>query len=92
MQVDPLGAQVGTAKVTITQGRGLNADELADMAMAKLVFVGPDVAPGIREQAGRVRSLLLHYLAQAQASQNTTIFNRLLEAGETRAAELVRSF
>jgi hypothetical protein len=76
-------------------GRGLNADELTRMAMAKILFVGPDVPPAIRDQAEayrtRIEEVLRHYLAQAQRSRDTTVCNILEEAGESRAAALIRS-
>jgi hypothetical protein len=87
--------QVGNAEVMITNGRGLNVDELTRLALNKIVYVGPGVPPAIRDQAeaykAQVEIVLRHYLAQAQKSQNTTIFNVLEQAGETRAAQLVRS-
>lgn len=85
------GASLGTATVMMTSGRGLNPEELADMALAKLLSVGPDVGPEIRAQIERVRVLLRAYMTQAQKSEHTTLYNILLEAGETSAAELVRS-
>lgn len=84
-------ALLGRPTVLMTNGRGLNPDELADMALAKLVSVGPDVGPEIRAQVERVRILLRHYMAQAQKSQNTTIYNVLEQAGHAPAAALVRS-
>jgi hypothetical protein len=89
-----LGTMVGNAEVSITSGRGLNADELTRMALSKIIFVGPEVPPAIRDQAeaykARIESVLRHYLAQAQKSQNTTICNTLEQMGETQAAEIVR--
>lgn len=84
------GTSVGEAQVMITSGRGLNAGELTEMAMAKLVFTGPDVAPKVREQAERVRAILYFYLTQAQKSERTTVYNILEQAGEHAAAEIVR--
>lgn len=84
-------ALLGRPTIVMTNGRGLNPDELADMALAKLVSVGPDVGPEIRAQIERVRILLRHYMAQAQRSQNTTICNVLEQAGHGPAAALVRS-
>jgi hypothetical protein len=88
------GGQVGEIAVTATSGRGLNADELTQMALAKIIFVGPDVPPAIRDQAEayklRISQVLRHYIGQAQASQNTTIYNVLMQAGEIDAAEIVR--
>lgn len=86
---------LGQATVMMTSGRGLDASELTAMALNKLVFVGPDVPLEIRAQAeaykDKIAAVLHFYLTQAQKSQNTTIYNVLLEAGETSAAELVRS-
>lgn len=84
-------ALLGRPTVLMTNGRGLNPDELADMALAKLVSVGPDVGSEIRAQVERVRILLRHYMAQAQKSQNTTVCNVLEQAGHAPAAALVRS-
>ncbi len=88
------GGAVGDIGVTVTNGRGLNADELTRMALAKIIFVGPDVPPAIRDQAeaykARLEQVLRHYIGQAQKSQNTSIFNVLMQAGEIDAAEIVR--
>jgi hypothetical protein len=89
------GMQLGNVDVSVTTGRGLNADELTRMALNKIIFVGPDVPPAIRDQAeayrARIEAVLHHYIAQAQTSQNTTICNVLEQAGEGRAAALIRS-
>lgn len=88
------GSQLGTAEARVTSGRGLNARELTEMALAKILFIGPDVPPAIRDQAtafkARIEAVLLHYITQAQRSQNTTIYNVLMQAGQHDAAELVR--
>ena len=89
-----VGTTVGNAEVRVTTERGLNAEELTRMALAKIIFVGPDVPPAIRDQAeaykARLEDVLHHYLTQAQRSQNTTICSILEQAGETQAAEIVR--
>lgn len=86
---------LGQATVMMTSGRGLNPDELTELALNKIIFVSADAPAALREQAlaykAKLRGLLYFYLAQAQKSQNTTIYTVLLEAGETSAAELVRS-
>ena len=81
-------------KVIATSGRGLNPDELTAMLLPKLIYIGPDVPADVRaaaeEQMHRMEMLLKHYFAQAQRSQNTSIFNELMNAGHHDAAELVR--
>lgn len=89
------GLQLGNISVGVTNGRGLSPAELTAMALNKLIFVGPDVPPAIRDQAeaykARIEAMLLHYLTQAQKSRDTTLCNILEQAGEARAAALVRS-
>lgn len=88
------GLQTGMVDVGVTSGRGMNPDELTALAMRRILFVGPDVPPAIREQAhafrAQIEAILRQSFAQAQKSQNTTIYNILKNAGEERAAELVR--
>lgn len=82
------------ALVYATQGRGLNPHEIGHMLLDKVFYIGADVPPAVREQAVAYRNQLyaafVHYLTMAQKSQNTTIFNALQDAGEQRAAEIVR--
>jgi hypothetical protein len=83
-----------SAKVLATEGRGLNPHELGHMLLDKVFYVSADAPPSVREQAAAYRNklyaLFVHYLAQAQTSQNTTVYNILKDAGQHEAAELVR--
>ena len=89
------GLQIGQVETIVTGGRGLNPDELTKMIMPKLICIGPDVPADIRAaaeaQQERMAALVRHYFAQAQKSQNTTVFNILKNAGHDEAAELVRN-
>ena len=84
----------GDVEVIATSGRGLNPDELTRMLLPKLIYIGPDVPADVRaagqEQMHRMEMLLKHYFAQAQKSQNTSIFNVLMDAGHPEAAQLVK--
>lgn len=86
--------ELGKIEAVVTSGRGLNVDELTRMALAKIIFVGPDVPPAIRDQAEayktRIEGVLRHYIAQAQKSEHTSIYNVLIQAGHADAAEIVR--
>ena len=88
------GVHLGTVETLVTSGRGLSAEEITDLIMRKVLFIGDTAPPAIREQAlafkDRIENVLLHYVRQAQASERTTICGLLNQAGESRAAELVR--
>lgn len=84
----------GQVETIVTSGRGLNPGELTRMVLPKIMYIGPDVPADIRAaaeaQMARMEVLLKHYFAQAQRSQNTSIFNVLMNAGHTEAAQLVK--
>lgn len=86
---------IGELEVMGTDQRGLNPDELTGLALRRIIFVGPDVPPVIRDQAiafkEQIAGVLHYYLTQAQKSQNTSVCNMLEDAGEYRAAALVRA-
>lgn len=75
----------GNVSVLSTSGRGFTPEELAEMALDKIVYVGSKSHPVIREQAeafkNNLRLVLIQYLQQAVRSDRTTIANRLREAG-----------
>lgn len=84
----------GEVEVIATSGRGLNPDELTRMLLPKLIYIGPDVPADVRAagevQMARMETLLKHYFAQAQRSQNTSIYNVLINAGHPEAAQIVK--
>jgi hypothetical protein len=75
----------GNVTIHSTSGRGFTPEELAEMALDKIVYVGSKSHPVIREQAeafkNNLRIVLIQYLQQAVHSDRTTIANRLREAG-----------
>lgn len=86
MNIDKVeGFLGGTVEVHATTGRGFSPEELAEMALEKIVYVGSKSHPVIREQAeafkNNLRVVLIQYLRQAVRSDRTTIANRLREAG-----------
>lgn len=88
------GGVLGAVQTTVTSGRGLNADEITDMAVNKLLHIADTTPMPIREQAiafkDRMRVVIKHYVEQAQRSERTTISNILDQAGQHDAAELLR--
>ncbi len=89
------GPQLGLVETIVTSGRGLNPDELTRLIMPKLIYISPEIPADIRAaaeaQQERMAALVRHYFAQAQKSQNTTVWNILKNAGHDAAAEMVRN-
>lgn len=87
------GAQVGDVKAYTTSGRGLNVEELADMAMRKLIHVADTAAPALQDQARifkeNIRALMIAYMQQAIKSDRTTLYNKLRDAGNAEIAEII---
>ena len=72
-----LGSEVGTVDVHTTHNRGHSAEELADMALDKIIHVGDNAPPPIRDQAlayrERLRDVLVFYMRQAMLSARVTL-------------------
>lgn len=89
------GPRLGTVETIVTSGRGLNPEELVRLYLPKIIFVSPELPEAERAageaQKDAIEALLLRAFAQAQKSQNTSIFNVLMDTGHESAAELVRS-
>ena len=89
------GPRLGTVETIVTSGRGLNPEDLVRLYGPKLVTIDPASygADRLKAEANKaaIEALLLRAFEQAQKSERTTIWNVLNDAGETVAAELVRS-
>lgn len=84
---------VGLVQAHATSGRGLNVEEIADMAMRKIIHVADTAPPELREQANQfkvnIRRLLVTYLHQAIRSDRTTLYNQLRGAGFPEVADII---
>jgi hypothetical protein len=95
MYVPTIPALLGDITVMHVSGRGFTPEEVAEMALEKIVYVGSNSHPAIRDQAeafkNQIRDVLVRYMKQAVASHNTTISNRLIEAGHPELTKLLES-
>jgi hypothetical protein len=84
---------IGEVRAYATSGRGLTPEELAEMALPKLVHVAETTCPELRAQAEqfktRVRALLIAYMRQAIKSDRTTLHNQFTRAGFPQAAAII---
>jgi hypothetical protein len=78
-------AQTGPIRTFVTNGRGLTPEEVAELALRKLIGIADTAAPAVRDQArmfkDQLRPVLIHYMKQAIASDRTTLSNKLTELG-----------
>ena len=85
------GVLLGGVQVHTSVGRGFTPEEVAERALDKIIYIGDNSHPAIRDQAQafreNIRQVLVFYMKEAIQSDRTTIAARLREAGHP---ELVR--
>jgi hypothetical protein len=73
--------------ITSEIGQGHTPEQVAEMALAKIIYVAQDANPLIREQAeaykNNIRHVLVQYMKKAIKSNHTTLANKLREAGHS---------
>ena len=83
----------GDVKVYTTQNRGFTPEEIAERAIDKIIFVGKDSHPVIRDQAEAFKKHIYHVLVQsleqAVQSDRTTIAQRLRDAGYSELLKIL---
>lgn len=91
---DALSLGVPLVSVLTTQNRGMTPEEVVDLAMDKIIAVSDTAPKEIADQArafsNNLRSVVLYYMKQAIASDRTTVYNALKDAGHPELAELIR--
>jgi hypothetical protein len=89
-----VGVLLGGVKVYTTVERGFTPEEIADRALDKIIYVGEQSHPVIREQAqvfkDSIRAVLVFYLREAQQSERTNIIASLTKQGFEDMAQLIR--
>jgi hypothetical protein len=92
MNVGTMGTPM--VQVRTTSGRGFNPEHHAARCADKIVSVSDSAHPAIREQARayktQVSSVVLGCIKEAIASDRTTVYNALNEAGHPDLADLLR--
>lgn len=91
MDLPRTGMVVG---VKTTDGRGFTPDEVASRCADKLMYVSDDAPPAIRDQARafrmQIEKVIAHYMREAIASDRTTVYNAIKDAGHPDLAEMIR--
>lgn len=87
------GMDIGSVNVYTTNNRGFTAEEIAERALDKIIYVGDQSHPVIAEQARAfkqyIHSVLLQYLREAQESERITLSAKLSQLGHPEIAKLI---
>lgn len=77
--------QLDNIQVATTQNRGFTPEELAQRAADKIISIGDQTHPVIREQAQafkrHIEAVVAFYLKEAVVQDRVTLTNRLRDAG-----------
>ena len=80
--------------VFTTTNRGHSPEEIAEMAMNKIMVVSQDAPPVIRDQAmahrDRLKEVLIFYMKRVAQSERTTIWAHMKQQGHEDMAEIIR--
>lgn len=93
--LDSAQSLFGDFKVYTSDQRGWTPEELAERAIEKIIYVGKDAHPFLKDQAEaykkHIHGVVLFYLKQAVQSDRTTIANRLRDAGYPELTSLLEN-
>ena len=83
----------GGVVIQTTSNRGFTPEEIAERALDKIIYVGSETHPVIRDQAvafkENIRHVLIKYMKEAIQSDRTTLANRLTQAGHPELIKLL---
>ena len=89
------GALLGQITAISVSGRGFTPEEVAEMALDKIIYIGENSHPALRDQAeafrDQIRTVLVKYMRQAVVSHNTTLANKLRDAGHPELIKLLEN-
>lgn len=85
MNTDSVESFLGSVEVIATSGRGQTIEEVADRALNRIVYVGANAHPAIRDQAEAfkesIRDVLVDYMREAVRAEKVTLANKFRKSG-----------
>ena len=86
--------KIGNVNVLSDDQGGLTNEQIADLAVDKIVSISNDAPPHIRQQANQFRehlkNVLYHYLLLARNEERGSIIQALRSSGQKETAEYIR--
>ena len=87
-------SKIGKVNVMTSEQGGLTNEQIADLAVDKIVSISNDAPPHIRQQANQFRehlkNVLYHYLLLARNEERGSIIQALRSSGQKETAEYIR--
>jgi len=87
-------SKIGNVNVMTSDKGGLTNEQIADLAVDKIVSISNDAPPHIRQQANQFRehlkNVLYHYLLLARNEERGSIIQALRSSGQKETAEYIR--
>jgi len=87
-------SQAGKVNVMTSDKGGLTNEQIADLAVDKIVSISDQAPAHIRQQANQFRehlkNVLYHYLVLARKEERGTIIQALRSSGHKEMAEYIR--
>ena len=94
MNPETAKSMIGNVIIQTTDYRGPTPEEIADRAVAKIIYIGDSSTSVLAEQARAyregIRQILVHYLREAQTAERVTICGHLIKGGHADLAEIIR--
>tara|TARA_R100001594_G_scaffold60915_1_gene94865 strand:+ start:9404 stop:9694 length:291 start_codon:yes stop_codon:yes gene_type:complete len=87
-------SNLSAVNVFTSMDRGHTPEQLAEMALNKIIDINEKAPPVIKEQAliykDRLRDILLYYMKSMAKSERTTIWALMKKQGHEDIAEIIR--
>ena len=87
-------SEIGEVAVFTSTDRGHSPEEMAEMALNKIMLVSDDAPPVIRDQAiahrDKLKDVLIFYMKRMAQSESTTIWAQRRQQGHDDLAEIIR--
>ena len=87
-------SELGPVNVYTSNNRGHSPEEIAEMALNKIMMVSNSAPPVIRDQAiahkNRLKEVLIFYMNKMAQSERTTIWALMKKQGHGDMAEIIR--
>lgn len=84
---------LGTVKVMTTSNRGFTADEIAERALDRILYIGDQAHPTISAQAHafreNIRQVLVRYLNEMAQNERVTMAAKLRDAGHPELVNIL---
>ena len=81
-------------EVKTTSGRGFTPEEVAARCADRIISIADSAPPELAEQARAFRArldiLIAYYMREAIASDRTTVYNTICDAGHPELANMIR--